>query len=183
MQKKYKSVTGIVLTFLLPVFIVGALTLTHENGILAGTGYTRTHDFPVTATEFDITISDPDEQGIRTVDVTVPVKAIDTGRSLRNFHLTLSMLDAETYPEVTYHATTDAPLAPGLLTLDGELTINGVTKSHPLELTLVNEGAALFARGDTRLALTEFELPLVGMGPMKLLDKVDFSFDIEVQRD
>ncbi len=168
------------LSIVLPILVVGAIGLDQSNGFLAGDGHARTHDFPVKATGFKVDISDPTADGARTVHVAVPVDGIDTGRSMRNFHLKMSMLNASKYPEITFDAVTKAKLTAGNTVLEGNLTINGVSNPHQIDIELSNDNGQLIASGETTIVLSEFNLPLVGMGPMKLLDHVEMTFNIEV---
>ncbi len=163
---------------LLPVLVIGALTINQSGGTMKGEGHARTHDFPVIAQTFDIQISDPDDAGMRTLLVTVPVKDITTTIGLRNMHMRASMFDVKEYPNITFSALLDYPIQPGEYSLDGTLTINGVEKSHLLKVNLVNKDGALTAAGSTSITLSDYDLPLPGMGPMKVLDHVEMSFDV-----
>lgn len=168
------------LLFTIPLFVLGAIGINQSNGVVAGEGHARTHDFYVKANTFNLEISDPDSAGVRFVQVSVPVKDIDTGRSLRNIHMRMSILKAKKYPEITFTANTKAPLAPGQITLNGLLTINAIAKTHELTIALVKEAGKLVASGETVILLSDYDLPLVGMGPMKLLNRVEMAFNITI---
>ena len=65
---------------------------------------------------------------------TVEVASIDTGDVNRDGHLQApEMFDAALYPQITFHSTATSVGADGSITLNGEITIKGVTK--PIELT------------------------------------------------
>jgi len=70
----------------------------------------------------------------------VEVASIDTGESNRDAHLQApDMFDGTQYPQITFHSTASSLSDDGAITLNGEITIKGVTK--PIELTgEVNEG-------------------------------------------
>ncbi|MFQ6678202.1 MAG: YceI family protein [Fidelibacterota bacterium] len=163
---------------ILPLMVASAIVLNQSAGILAGEGHARTHDFTVTATSYDLDISDTDTNGERSIKLTVPVKDIDTGIGMRNTHMRTSMFDQKNNPNIIFTANTDAELAVGSVDLNGVLTINGVSKAHVLNITIENNSNDLIASGQTEIILTEFDLPLVGMGPMKILDHVDMAFNI-----
>jgi polyisoprenoid-binding protein YceI len=175
---KFKTIlmTGL----LLPALVVGALVINQTQGTLSGEGHARTHDFPVIAQTFDIQITDPSDAGVRSLLVTVPVKDISTNIGLRNMHMRASMFDIKEYPNIIYSAEFNYPFQPGEYTLNGTLTINGVERPHELTVTLVNEDGTLKATGSTRITLSEFDLSRPGMGPMKVLDHVEMSFDVSV---
>ncbi|MHB8690087.1 MAG: YceI family protein [Solirubrobacteraceae bacterium] len=64
----------------------------------------------------------------------VEVASIDTGEANRDGHLQApDMFDAAQYPQINFHSTATSVGADGAITLNGEITIKGVTK--PLELT------------------------------------------------
>lgn len=171
-----KLIRAILVT--LPLLVIAAIGINQSTGVIAGEGHARTHDFQVTATTFNLDISDPDAAGLRSIHLSVPVKDIDTGRRMRNFHMTRFMLKAKKYPEITFDAKTDVPLTPGQINLNGKLTINGISKSHDLVILLSDESGALVASGETVITLSDYNLPLAGMGPMKVLDHVEMAFNI-----
>jgi len=177
-----KLKTLLVSSLLLPIIAVAALVINQQLGTLSGQGHARTHNFPVIAQTFDITISDPDMNGLRTLKVVVPIKDITTNIGLRNTHMRSSMFDLKQYPNIIFTATSDKPIEVGTYVLDGMLTINGVTKPHQLEVTLEEMDGKLMATGSTVVTPTDFDLPLPGMGPMKVLDHVEMAYNVEVPK-
>ncbi len=167
-------------SLLLPIVAMAALVLNQQFGTLSGQGHARTHDFPVIAQIFDITISDPDSNGFRTLKVIVPINDITTHLGLRNAHMRASMFDTKQYPNIVFTATSNKPIEAGDYVLDGMLSINGVTKPHQLEVTLEASDGKLIATGSTVVTPSDFELPLPGMGPMKVLDRVELAYNVEV---
>jgi len=164
--------------FILPLLAMAAFTLNHSAGVLAGDGHARTHSFPVTATEFELEISDPDPTGYRQIQMTVPVNKIDTGIGMRNTHMRKSMFDTKKYPNIIFVAKSDAQLSNAQKTLNGTLTINGVSQPHTLNINLSNISGQWVAAGETVISLTDYNLPHVGMGLMKVLDEVEMAFNI-----
>jgi len=162
----------------MPVLLAAALSLTQSQGFLSGTGYARTHTFPVIAQVFNVEVSDPDADGIRSITVVIPVENLSTNIGMRNIHMRTSVFNGKEFPDVFFRAKTAAPLEPGNVTLDGTLTINGIDQPHALAVELKRVDGELHAIGTTLIQPTKFGLPLVGMGPMKVLDKVEMSFDI-----
>jgi polyisoprenoid-binding protein YceI len=68
-----------------------------------------------------------------TVTATIDVTGVDTGEEARNNHLkTADFFDVATYPTATFTSTSVAKTADGL-TINGNLTLHGVTK--PVVLT------------------------------------------------
>jgi polyisoprenoid-binding protein YceI len=65
---------------------------------------------------------------------TVQVATIDTGDANRDGHLKgPEFFDAEQHPTISFHSTTTEVGGAGDITLQGEITIKGITK--PIELT------------------------------------------------
>ena len=73
---------------------------------------------------------------------TVDVATIETGDANRDGHLKgPEFFDADQQPKISFHSTATAVGADGQITLQGEITIKGITK--PIELTgEVAEGGA-----------------------------------------
>ena len=71
------------------------------------------------------------------VDVTIDVKSVNTGSTLFNGHIQgEDFLDTEKYPTATFKSTKLNFNGDKLATVDGNLTIKGVTK--PVTLTVTN---------------------------------------------
>jgi polyisoprenoid-binding protein YceI len=96
-----------------------------------------------------IEVAEPAEQS--TVVAAIQSASIDTGNQTRDDHLrTADFLSADTYPTIDYVGTGVAPLGGERWRVDGKLTLNGVTRSVPLELTYLGTGADTW--GGTRAA-------------------------------
>lgn len=70
------------------------------------------------------------------VDVTIDVASIDTGDDNRDNHLrSPDFFDAPQYPNITYKSTKIEKLSNEQFRVTGNLTIHGVTREVPLEVT------------------------------------------------
>lgn len=176
MKRYFLTMAGIGL----PVLLLGALTLNQTQGTLIGKGHARAHGFPVIAQTFEIEISDPDDNGERSLTVTVPIKDITTKRGLRNKHMRSSMFDLAVYPDIIFSAVINTPIEAGEYNLEGTLTINGIEKPQSLTITIKNVDEKRIASGSAKVILTDFDLPLVGMGPMKVLNHVEMEFSVVI---
>ena len=77
--------------------------------------------------------------------------SIDTGNKMRDDHLrSKDFLDVANHPTIDYRSTGLAQVSEDRWALDGQLTLNGVTKSVQLELTYLGTGPD--AWGGTRAA-------------------------------
>jgi len=171
--------TILLIVMILPLMAWSKIVITEANGTLLGLGHARTHDFPVEARIFTVLVSDPDTSGYRTVDVEVSVNDLHSGNAMRDSHMRMSVLDRKKHPLITFSSTVQlAELHEGTVSLPGKLQINGVVKPYGLVLQLKQDGDQWFATGTFQIIPTDFGLPLVGMGPMKVLDKVDLDLNV-----
>ncbi len=178
-----KKLPHTLILFALPALLSAQVQLSHANGTIAGQGHAKTHDFPVILKEFTISISAPDEAGYRDVVVNIPVKKITTKIGMRNMHMKSSMFKPKKFPEIIYRARTNSDLAPGSGILSGQLTIKDSTRDLDIAVTVSDSANGLHVTGRLVIVPTEFDLPLVGMGPMKVQDSVELDFDITVPGD
>lgn len=76
-----------------------------------------------------------------TVDVSIDVASIETGQEGRDQHLrSPDFFDAEQFPTITYKSTKVERRGEDRYQLLGDLTIRGVTREVPLEITLEGQG-------------------------------------------
>jgi len=164
---------------LLPVLSWAEILITEQNGSLAGKGHARSHDFPVSAKVFTIKVSDADTNGMRWVEFEMTVNDLHTGNAARDSHMRMSVLDRKQYPTINFSSSVKmGEMMAGKVALPGELTINGVTKPYTFNLNLTTNGEGWDAKGGFVIVPTDFDLPLVGLGPMKVLDKVNLQLDV-----
>jgi polyisoprenoid-binding protein YceI len=75
------------------------------------------------------------------VEVTIQAASIDTRDAGRDEHLrSADFLDVEQHPTLTYRSRSVTPAGKGRWTVEGDLTVRGVTRPVPLEVTF--EGGA-----------------------------------------
>ncbi len=167
------------LSMILPLVAMSNTIITEANGTFAGLGYARSHDFPVEAHIFTVKISDADPNGMRSIDVEVSVNDLHTGNGMRDTHMRMSILDRKNHPWITFKSKIKMPeFHAGTVSLPGQLQINGISKAYNLKLKLKKDDASWHATGSFLIIPTDFDLPLVGMGPMKLLDKVELDLAV-----
>jgi len=87
------------------------------------------------------------------VAVTIQTASVDTRDEQRDGHLRSGdFFDAESWPTMTYQSRSVREAGKGQYIVDGDLTIKGVTKSVPLELTF--EGGATDPWGGVRIGFS-----------------------------
>lgn len=76
------------------------------------------------------------------VEATIDMTSIDTRDEQRDAHLrSPDFFDVEKYPTMTYRSTAVRPDGKGQWVAEGELTLHGVTRSVPLEVTFGGAGS------------------------------------------
>ncbi|MEM9135374.1 MAG: YceI family protein [Actinomycetota bacterium] len=125
-----------------------------------------------------------DDAAASAVEATVDLASVDTNNSDRDNHLrSTDFFAVEQHPQMTFRSTAVTESS-----LDGELTINGVTK--PVSLDLEFHGVAVDAYETTRAGFSasgeilrsdygiDFNAPL-GMDGMLIGDKVAIELEIQ----
>jgi polyisoprenoid-binding protein YceI len=98
------------------------------------------------------------------------------------------VLETEKFPEILYEASaiTVTKMADMLYsaTLNGNLTLHGVTRSQPIVTRVALLGSMLRASGDFSLNQTDYNIKLVSVagGALKLKDELTFSFEIVARK-
>ena len=87
------------------------------------------------------------------VEVDIAVASIDTRDETRDGHLrSPDFFDAEQHPTIHYRSTKVSPAGEGRWTVEGDLTVRGVTLPVPLEVAF--EGGAKDPWGNHRIGFT-----------------------------
>jgi polyisoprenoid-binding protein YceI len=98
------------------------------------------------------------------------------------------VLETAKFPEIVYEAPSISvsKMADMLYsaTLNGNLTLHGVTRSQPITARVAFLGSMLRASSDFTLNQTDYNIKLVSVagGALKLKDEVKFSFEIVARR-
>jgi polyisoprenoid-binding protein YceI len=98
------------------------------------------------------------------------------------------VLEVPRYPEIGYEATTIAiSRVDGSLytaTLNGNLSLHGVTRSQPIVARIATFGEMLRASGDFTLRQSDYQIKPVSVagGALKLKDEVKFSFEMVARK-
>ena len=113
-----------------------------------------------------------------------------SGKDLREMERLMNqeVLETAKFPEILYEAPsiTVTKVADTLCsaTLNGNLTLHGVTRSQPIATRVAILGSMLRASGDFSLNQTDYNIKLVSVagGALKLKNELSFSFEIVARR-
>ena len=98
------------------------------------------------------------------------------------------VLEIAKFPEIIYDAPSISvtKMSDSLCsaTLNGNLTLHGVTRSQPIVTRVALLGSMLRASGDFSLDQTDYNIKLVSVagGALKLKDELKFSFEMVARR-
>ena len=139
----------------------------------------------VAATGSDASLAIPElAKAVRTVDLTVPVQALDCGNGTMNGHLR-NALKATENPAIKFRVA-QYDVVPGgtnegTVKLKGNLTIAGQEKPITVDASVASEaGGALRVKGSKEILMSEFGVrpPTLMMGTLKVRDRVVVNFDV-----
>jgi polyisoprenoid-binding protein YceI len=113
-----------------------------------------------------------------------------SGKDLREMERLMNqeVLETEKFPEILYEASAISvtKMADMLYsaTLNGNLTMHGVTRRQPIVTRVALLGSMLRASGDFSLDQTDYGIKLVSVagGALKLKNELSFSFEIVARR-
>jgi polyisoprenoid-binding protein YceI len=94
------------------------------------------------------------------------------------------VLETSSYPEIVYECSKVAATKRGdgqySVTLDGDLTMHGVTHTQTVPARVVMDGDTVRAFGNFSLLQTDYEMKLASAagGALKVKDELKFSFNI-----
>ncbi len=100
----------------------------------------------------------------------------------------VEILETDAYPEIVYECSSIAvnKIAEGQysMTLNGNLTMHGVTHAQPVTARVAVTGDSLRAFGNFSLLQTDYDLKLVTIagGALKVKDELKFSFNIVARK-
>jgi polyisoprenoid-binding protein YceI len=98
------------------------------------------------------------------------------------------VLETAKFPEILYEASSISVTKMSDMlysaTLNGDLTLHGVSRSQPVTARVTLLGSMLRASGDFTLDQTDYGIKLVSVagGALKLKDELKFSFEIVARR-
>jgi polyisoprenoid-binding protein YceI len=127
-------------------------------------------------------------KAVRSVDITVPVQALDCANGTMNTHMRKA-LKATEFPAVRFQLS-QYDVVPtgesvGTVKLVGKLTIAGQEKPVTIEASVVCDGnGSLRVKGTKEILMSEYGVkpPSLMLGTMKVKDRVVVGFDVVLKQ-
>lgn len=120
--------------------------------------------------------------GVQTVAITVPVKAIACEEKEMTEHLR-DALNEKAYPEIVYQLAQYTLTGKDTAKTTGKMTITGVTKPIEFDVRLAPSPQGVRTVGETSIDMTQFNItpPEVWLGALKVGKVVRVKFDAVLQ--
>lgn len=158
------------------------------GGLLSAFGHSPTIAIRDFAAEAEVNLEEIEKSSLKATihAARLAVKNDISDKDRREIERTMheEILESSSYPEIVYECSKIAATKNGegqySATLNGDLTLHGVTRSLAVPARVVLDGDSLRAFGNFSLRQTDYELKLASVagGVLKVKDEIKFSFNI-----
>ncbi len=158
------------------------------GGLLSAFGHSPTIAIRDFAAEAKVNLEEIEKSSLKATihAARLAVKNDISDKDRREIERTMheEILESSSYPEIVYECSKIAATKNGegqySATLNGDLTLHGVTRSLAVPARVVLDGDSLRAFGNFSLRQTDYELKLASVagGVLKVKDEIKFSFNI-----
>lgn len=162
------------------------------TGLLSAFGHDPTIAIPDFEGEIEFNPEGIEQSSLRIVIHAASLHVTDDIREKDRAEINRTMqeevLDSDSYPEIIYESShlTASRLGEGQYwgTLDGELTLHGVTRKQAVPVRISAGGDLLRATGDFSVRQSDYEIRPVSAaaGTVKLKDELKLSFNISARK-
>lgn len=159
-----------------------------SGGLLSAFGHSPTIEISDFAAEAEVNLEDIEKASlkvtIQSAALTVKDDIADKDRREIERAMHEDILESSSYPEIVYESSnvsaTKSAEEQYSVTLNGELTMHGITHPESVPARIVVDGDSLRAFGTFTVRQTDYELKLASVagGALKVKDEVKFSFNI-----
>ncbi|HEY5714788.1 MAG TPA: YceI family protein [Psychromonas sp.] len=185
-MNKTLAATALLTSMVLPTFVNAADYVVDSQGKHASVNFKVSHlgysfiqgRFNDFEGEFSY---DPDNIEASKVKVTIDTTSLDSNHAERDKHIkTSDFIDAGKYSTATFTSTKVSKKADGGLTIEGDLTLHGKTKTIAIDANMIGEGDDPWGgyragfEGTTRLQLADFGIQVMGASSY-----VDMQLNVE----
>lgn len=125
---------------------------------------------------------------IQAAALTVTGDISDKDRAEIDRKMHREVIESDSFPEIVYECSAVSPIrsAEGQfwVTLNGDLSLHGVTRSQPVSARVWVNGSNLRAAGESSLRLSDYEIRPVSAagGTIRLKDELKLSFDLSAHQ-
>ena len=161
-------------------------------GLLSAFGHSPTIVIPDFSGEVNLNLDAVEQSSLRLVIQSVSLNVTDDISEKDRKEITRKMqeegLECDAYPEIVYECTQGAGSKTGdgqySVTLNGQLTLHGVTRNQPLSARVSVTGDLLRAAGEFSVNMSDYEIPPVSAagGTVKLKDELKLSFNVSARK-
>jgi polyisoprenoid-binding protein YceI len=162
------------------------------TGLLSSFGHNPTISIPDFTGEIRLNPEAVEQSTMRLVihsaSLTVTDDIREKDRAEINRGMQQEVLESDSYPEIVYECSSfsGSKIGEGQYwgSLNGQLSLHGVTRSQPVAIRISVNGDVLKAAGDFAVRQSDYEIRPVSAvgGTIKLKDELKFSFDISAQK-
>jgi polyisoprenoid-binding protein YceI len=162
------------------------------GGLLSAFGHSPTIAIRDFTGEADVNPGDLERSSlqltIQAASLTVKDDISDKDRREMERTIQEEVLETSSYPEIVYQcsnlAATKADEGQYSVTLNGELTMHGITNPQPVQARVALSGDSLRAFGNFSVLQTDYGLKLASAagGALKVKDEMKFSFNIVARK-
>ncbi len=159
-----------------------------SGGILSAFGHSPIIAIRDFVAEADVNPDNPEQAALKVViqAASLSVKDDISDKDKREIERTMQqeILEVSSYPEIVYECSSVSSTKAGegqySVTLNGELSMHGVTRPEAVPARVAVSGDSLRAFGTFLLRQTDYDLKLASVagGALKVKDELKFSFNI-----
>ena len=159
-----------------------------SGGMLSAFGHSPTIMIRDFTAEADVNSDNPEQASLKVViqAASLSVKDDISDKDKREIERMMQqeILETSSYPEIVYECSSIAATKAGegqySVTLNGDLTMHGVTRPQAVPARVALSGDSLRAFGNFMLRQTDYDLTLASVagGALKVKDELKFSFNI-----
>jgi polyisoprenoid-binding protein YceI len=161
-------------------------------GVLSAMGHNPTIGIRDVTGEMSFNPDRPEARSLR-IAIKASSLAVENDISARDIRDMESLMNQEVlesikFPEIRYEASDISVAKVGdalySATLNGNLTLHGVTRRQPIKARVTSLGDMLRTSGDFAINQTDYNIKLVSVagGALKLKNELKFSFEIVARR-
>lgn len=177
-----RIITTLALTLVFTATSLAQLKVNHSKSSMTIDGTSNVHDW-TSAVEIingnmNAEINGTQVESIQSLSLSIPVNSIKSGKSTMDKN-TYKAMNADAHPTISYRLKS-ASINGNKATLEGTLTINGVSKTVKINVDCIASAGTVALKGAYALKMSDYKIepPVAMMGAMKTGDGVKLNFNV-----